>query len=307
MDLTLHHCRLLVEVASRGTISAAADALGYTPSAISQQLAGLEQACGVPVLVRTGRNVRLTDAGRELVVHAQGLLDAAEAALTAVARVDTAVEGTVEVAVYESVAASLLPELCAGLRRQHPGLILRTRQMDPDDALDRLGRGDIDLAFTIDYRHAPAQPRPEITSWIITVDCFHVVVAEGDPLRGPVGLAELAERDFIASPPDISCGRCVVTACRSAGFEPRIVHALDDYPTTLRLVAAGQGVALIPDLGLIDPPPGLRILELAEPLTRNVELSVRTASATRPAYVAIRDQVIEVVDRLALARRSTAA
>jgi DNA-binding transcriptional LysR family regulator len=89
----------------------------------------------------------------------------------------------------------------------------------------------------------------------------------------------------------------VLVACRSAGFEPDIVHQIDDYPTTLKLVAAGQGVALVPDLGLADPPPGVRVLDLAEPIVRTVELACRAASAERPSITAVRDILIRQAEQ----------
>ena len=296
MDLTLHHLRLLREVAAHGTIAAAADTLGYTSSAVSQQLAGLERACGVAVLERTGRNVRLTDAGRELVRRADALLADAEEALVAVERVGSSVQGVVEAAIYESVAASLLPTLLCELRSQYPELELRTRQIDPDAAIDELVHGTIDLAFAIDYPIAPAPASPDIERWTIMEDRFHLIVAEGDVLSGPtIPLEDLADRRFICSPPEASCGRLLQTACRAAGFEPLVAHAIDDYTASLRLVAAGEGVALVPDLGLVDPPSGIRKIRLSEPLTRSIQLAVRRSSAQRPALVAIREMLERVV------------
>jgi DNA-binding transcriptional LysR family regulator len=289
-EITLHQLRLLREVAGRRTIAAAADSLGYTASAVSQQLAGLERSTGIAVLERVGRNVRLTDAGRELVRHAEGLLSGVEAAQVALERVNGAVRGTLEISVYESVAATLLPPLLADLAGRHPDLSIRTRQMDPDVAIDELAIGDLDLAFTIDYLHAPDAPRRDIERFAVLEDRFHLVVPAADDLPdGTVALSAVADRPFIASPPDWSCGRCVLVACRNAGFDPDVVHQIDDYPTTLKLVAAGQGVALVPDLGLVDDVPGVRVLELETPIVRVVQLAYRTASADRPVIIAVRD------------------
>lgn len=301
MDLTLQQLRMLREVANRDTIAAAAAALGYTPSAVSQQLAGLERSTGVAVLERVGRNVRLTDAGRELVRHADALLAGLEAAQVALEQVNGEVRGQIDVTVYESVAATLLPRLLLRLAERHPELALRTRQLDPDLAIEELANGSVDLAFAIDYRHAPAPPRDDIVRCPILEDRFHLVVADDDPLAGPtVALSDLADRPFISSPPGLSCGRCVVSACRDAGFEPNVAHQLDDYPTTLHLVAARQGVALVPDLGLVQPLPGIRILGLEPALSRTVQLAYRTASAARPAIVAIRETLCDLVDEMEL-------
>lgn len=300
MDLTLHQLRLLREVAHRTTIAAAAESLGYTPSAVSQQLAGLERTTGVAVLERVGRNVRLTDAGRELVRHADDLIAGMEAAQVALERVNGEAQGRLVMTVYESVAATLLPPLLTRLGAEHPGIELRTRQLDPDVALDSLALGEIDLAFSIDYPHAPGPPRPDIETVTVLDDRFHVVVPIDDPLPdGALRLEDVADRKFIASPPALSCGRCVVHACRAAGFEPDIVHQLDDYPTSLHLVAAGHGVALVPDLGLERTPPGVRVLPLEPQLLRRVQLAYRASSAERPAIVAVRELLLEIASGVA--------
>ena len=308
MDLTLHQLRLFLAVVDHGTITGAAAAIGYTPSAVSQQLSGLEQACGAAVFERVGRGVRLSDAGRVLVEHARRMLDAAEAALAAVARVDSVVEGVIDLAAYESVTSTLVPPLLRNARSTFPDLEIRVRQMDPDDSLPALLRGEVDLAFTVDYPHASIAPLDGLRYWDVTHDRFHLVVPDDEPIGdGPVALTTMADRPFVASPPGMTCGECVVAACRAAGFEPQISHALHDYPTSLQLVAAGEGVALVPDLGLLRPPPGVRIVPLATEVTRTVQLAVRAASETRPAFVAVRDMLVAAAAGLSLVTAPRAA
>lgn len=306
--MSLHQLRLLREVADRGTIAAAADAAGYTPSAVSQQLSSLEKSAGTPVLERVGRNVRLTDAGRELVRHAETLLAQLESAQVALEKLSTEVRGTIEISVFESVAATLLPPTLARAAELYPDLELRTHQMDPDAAFAALSRGDIDLAFVLDYPHAPGPQPTDVERLHICTDWFRLVVPDSNDIGpGPVPMASLAEQPFVASPPDLSCGRCVTQACRDVGFEPEIRHRLDDYPTTLKLVAGGAGISLIPDLGLIDLPAGLRVLDLEPPLSRRLELAFRKASAGRPGLQAVCDIVIDVASELDLDLDSAAA
>ena len=298
-DMTLHQLRLLREVAERGTIAAAAEAMGYTPSAVSQQLSSLEKATGVAVLERIGRNVRLTDAGRELVRHARDLISGMEAAQVAIERVGGEARGMLDLTVYESVASTILPVLLMRLAEQYLDILLRTREMDPGDAIEALAGGDLDLAFTIDYRHAPAAPRADIIRFPILEDYFHLVVPENDAIEGEtVTLDAVANRQFISSPITHSCGRFLITACREAGFEPNVIHELDDYPTTLQLIAAGQGVSLIPYLGLAALPSGVRTLKITPGLSRTIELAYRTTSAERPAIVAVRGLITEIVSDL---------
>lgn len=301
MDLTLQQLRMLREVAEKGTIAAAADSLGYTASAVSQQLGGIEKATGVAVLERVGRNVRLTDAGRELVGHAAELLSAMEAAQAAMERVGGEARGVLAFTVYESVAATLLTPLLSRLAERHPDLELRARQSDPEVAIDALSAGDIDLAFTIDYPHSPVALRADIVRHHVMVDRFHAVVAIDDPLTGPaISLDALADRPFISSPAAMSCGRCVVSACHAAGFDPDIRHELDDYTTAMHLVAAGQGVTLVPDLALGSLPPGVRVLDITPAMSRTIELAYRAASAERPAVIAVLDTLDEIVADLDL-------
>lgn len=308
MDLSLHQLRLLREVADRGTIAAAAEAAGYTPSAVSQQLSGLEKSAGTAVLERVGRNVRLTDAGRELVRHAETLLTQLEEAQVALEQLATEVRGTIEISVFESVAATLLPPVLARAAELYPDLDLRTRQMDPDSAFTALSRGDIDLAFVLDYPHAPGPQPPDIERRHICTDWFRLVVPDGYPLGpGPVPLSSLDQHGFVASPPDLSCGRCITQACRDVGFEPDIRHQLDDYPTTLKLVAGGAGISLIPDLGLIDLPRNLTVLDLDPPLSRSLELAYRRASAGRPGLMALCELVLDVARELDLDLSAAAA
>jgi len=256
----------------------------------------------VAVLERVGRNVRLTDAGRELVRHAEDLLAGMEAARVAVERLSGEVRGCLQVTVFESVAGTLLVPLLDRLKERHPELQLRTIQMDPDLAMDALASGDLDLAFAIDYPHAPAPRREDITRFSLLEDVLRLVVPADDPLAdaGTVRLADLADRPFISSPVGLSCGRCVVVACRDAGFEPDVAHQVDDFATSLHLVRAGQGVALIPDLGLIDLSPELRAVDIDPPVSRLVQLAYRATNVERPAIVAVQEVLCEIVEELGL-------
>lgn len=294
VDLTLQQLRMLRELSTTGTIAAAAVSLGYTPSAVSQQLSALERTVGQPLLERVGRNVRLTDAGRVLVDHAHIVLHQVEAAQAALERVRSEVRGELTLAVYGSVATTLLPTMLTILGARHPDLLVRTRETEP--AIEALARGELDMAFTIDYPHAPAPRRDDIERVTVADDRFHLVVPENDPLRDRVvRLASLGGRAMIADSPETSCGQCVLVACRAAGYEPDLVHQLDDYPTALHLVAGGHGIALVPELGLQWMPAGVRLVDIDPPVRRSIQLAYRTASAARPAVRAVHDAAVEAV------------
>ncbi len=289
--MNLQQLKMLREVATLGTISAAASSLNFTPSAVSQQLASLEKSTGVDVLERVGRNVRLTDAGRELVRHADELLNRMEAAQSAIERVNDEVTGTLEVAVYESVAGTLLPPLLLDLSARYPDLVVRSRQTDPDRAIEMLQRGELDLAFVHDHPGVDQPVDAGIDRVQLIDDRFHVVVDRNHPLssRATVELTDLTEERFIGSSSDDSCGRFLFDACHRSGFVPDVAHELNDYPTELRLVAVGQGVGLVPDLAMQNLPDEVAVLTLEPPLYRVVGLAFRTSSAERPAITAFCD------------------
>lgn len=289
MDVTVQQLRMLCAVARHGTIAAAAGHLGYSPSAVSQQLAALERTLGRDVMERVGRNVRLTDVGRVLVARGDDVLERLEAALVEVEQVDQEVAGDITLTVYDSIASTVLADALTSLRDRHPSLRVRTRHREPDAAVEELRRGEVDLAFTIGYSTAPSDAADDVVRWEFAVDPFHVAVPETWPPTGPtMQLATIAGAPLIVSPLASSCGRCVRDACRAAGFEPDVLHEVDDYRTSLALVAGGHGVALVPELGLGEVPRGVRTAVVDPSVTRSIQLAVRASSASRPALLAIR-------------------
>lgn len=307
MDLSVQQLRMLREVATQGTIAAAAERLGYTPSAVSQQLSAAEKSTGIAVLERTGRNVMLTDAGRELVRHAEMVLLHLERAQAAIENVHGAVAGTLRLGFLESIGASMLGPLIGRLRIDYRELSMRTRWIDGSDPLDLIRTGELDLAFGIDYPSAPGSLPNGIAAEQICVDWFRIVVPrarfDGEPPT-TMDLADLADDEFIAPPFNDSCGRAVTLTCRAAGFEPDVAHEVPDYPATLRLVAAGVGVSLVPDLGLRNVPDEVAIVDPLVPVCRTVELAFRQSSADRPAIRAVIDAVHELATELGLDRGS---
>ena len=303
MNLTLHQLRMLTQVRTSGTISAAAMALGYTASAVSQQLSVLESVVGTPILCRIGRRVQLTDAGYVLVRHAEAILRQVEAAQADLEQLRRVVAGRLEIGVLESLSTSILPDVLQRLRTLHPELEVRARQIAPEPGVEHLCTGEIDGAFVIGDPVVPMKLNDAIGRHLVCRDWFKIVVSEDDPLQGPTAdLSELAGRPMIASDPRASCGRLLALACRHAGFEPNVVHQIDDYPSIFHLVASGAGVALVPDLALLNIPPKLRVIEMAEPVCRTVEFAFRIASASRPSIQAFRRVLDLVADQAGLDR-----
>ncbi len=304
MDLSVQQLRMLREVSLRGTIAAAADGLGYTPSAVSQQLGSIEKSTGIAVLERVGRNVQLTDEGRELVRHAEMVIRHLEQAEVALEKMQAEVSGRVEIAVMESVATSLLGPLIRELAIRHPGLDVRTREGAGDDPTLLVRNGEVDACFTVDHPAAPMARRDGLEYEQMFRDWFRIVLPESVAAERNVGpihdLAELSDDRWIAPPWEDRCGRVVIQSCRLAGFEPDVAHCIDDYPASLELVSAGVGVALVPDLALRYAPENVRIVNPTVPICRSVDLALRRSSRDRPAIRALLDAARDVVARSGL-------
>ena len=284
MDLGLRRLRILREVAEHGGVTAAARAIHYSPSGISQQVAALENEVGAPVLERWGRGVRLTEVGRVLLEHAQILLDAEREAQSAVERARDTLAAELTVGVFCTVAAGLMPHIVKDLRTRHPEVRLTTRQIDPDEAAVALRHRHLDLAFLIDYPDAAEPWASGITVVTIGFDELYLAAPSGRFGRQPISLSELAEEDWVLSGPHSYYGRAVQAACQRSGYQPRITHQVDEQPTALAMVAAGLGITLMSDLGRpFLPASGVDILELDRPLHRQILAAHDTAAGSRPA------------------------
>jgi DNA-binding transcriptional LysR family regulator len=285
MALDVRRLRVLRELAERGTVAATAEALSFTPSAVSQQLSALEREAGVVLLEREGRRLALTDAGRTLVAHADAVLaqlERAEAELQAGAEEIT---GTLRIAAFSSFARSVLPGVAAAMLR-HPRLDVHVRDAEPQDSVPLLRLGELDVVLAQRFPYVPRDFGP----------AFHVVDLFGDPLHlatGPAhddvtpAFAALAGRPWVAGHPGTSCHEVVLHACHAAGHEPRIVGFSNDFAVVLSLVAQDVGIALVPEIAHDQAPPEVRLRALDPPLERRVLAIVRAGSEKRPAIAAL--------------------
>ena len=243
--------RVLREVAVRGSFSAAAEALSFTQSAISQQIAALEREAGCTLVQRNARGIRLTEAGEALVRHADAILarlGEAEAELEAIAGLRG---GRLRLAAFESAAASLMPLAIAAFRAEHPGVELSLIIAEPEDSApllqQRRDRPRARVRLPHPRRGRRHRPPPADLATRCSSRC---------PLDHPLArkrnlrLADLADDPWIAGTTDCECNRLINRACAVAGFEPRIAFETDDYTAMQGFVAAGVGVSLIAELGL---------------------------------------------------------
>jgi DNA-binding transcriptional LysR family regulator len=281
--------RLLRDLAHHGTIAAVADALSYTPSAVSQQLAALEREAGVPLLERTGRRVTLTRAGTVLVEHAEVVLAALEQADAALAAVRTGLVGPLSIGAFPTAVRTLLPAALVALGRDHPDLELRVTELDPAAVPAALRTGQLDVALVHEYDHVPIAPEAGLATEPLIDETMYLASATtvaGACLAGTCNDAVSAASDalWIIGTPGTLCHTMTQRVCQAAGFTPRVRHHADDFITVLSLVAAGQGVALVPQLAATRPPPGVTLTPLAT--RRRTRVAYRRGTGQHPAVVA---------------------
>ena len=290
--LELRRLRLLYELHRRGTIAAAADALGYTPSAVSQQIAMLEREAGVTLTERAGRGVRLTDAGLVLAAHAAALLDRAERAEADLAAASGTVAGKRRIAGFRSVLEHIALPALTELGRAAPQLRCEVVEAEPEQALPALASGDVDMVLGDEWRHQPLLMPPGVMRADLLRDPVRVVLPVRHPVarrhRDAVPLAELASAHWVAGHARMGWEEMTQRTCRGAGFDPDIRHRANDASVALALVAQGLAVALLPDLALRDRRRGLAVRALAGvELHRRIFVATRGSDAARPSARAL--------------------
>ncbi|GGY22159.1 LysR family transcriptional regulator [Streptomyces xanthochromogenes] len=283
--LDLARLRALHAVHVHGSVAAAATALGYTPSAISQQITKLERETRTTLLERRGRGIALTDAALHLAATARELMAIVERAETALEERRGLPTGVLTVGAFATAARGLLPQALAALAREHPTLETRLSEVDPHVSVDLVAKGIIDLAVAHDWDIAPL-PAPEGVEYAaIGDDLCDVLVPADHPLasRAVIHRSDLAQEPWICQPPGSVCHDWLVRTLRADGHEPYLRHQAGEYHTQLALVAAGLGIALIPRLGRGPLPEGVVALPLDPAPTRRLYALWRTGAARRPA------------------------
>ncbi|WP_030719445.1 LysR family transcriptional regulator [Streptomyces sp. NRRL F-2580] len=289
--LDVRRLRLLRELARRGTIAAVAEALAFSPSAVSQQLSVLEREAGLPLLERTGRRVRLTPAGENLVRHAEAVLERLEQAEADLAEARGGLAGALRIGAFPTATRAIVPAALAALARRHPALEPMVSETDPAAVAHALRAGDLDVALVHEYDFVPASQEPGLATEPLFVEAMYLAAPAGEtpgPAEGPdpgAALRAHARAPWITATPGTLCHAMTVRACEAAGFTPRVRHQVDEFATVLALVAAGQGVALVPQLGVTGPAdPAVRLTRL--PVRRRTALAFRSGAGAHPAVAA---------------------
>lgn len=290
--------RTLRAVADHRTLTAAAAALYLTPSAVSQQLAALEQEVGHQLLVRDGRGVRLTAAGEILAAHGNTVLAQLERAEAELAAYAAGHAGEVTVASFATGIATVVAPAMTALGTSHPGIGLRVRDAEGDASLTMVLDGHADLAVAVEYRGAPREDDERLSRVPLYAEPFDAVLPRSHRLADSAGVrvADLAEEPWIGPYPGNPCHEVVMLACEFAGFQPRVTHTSDDFRAVAALAGAGAGVALVPRSALrgVDLPEVVVLPVAGDPPTRRVFAAVRRGAEQHPL-------IRPVLDALAMA------
>ncbi|ONI87492.1 LysR family transcriptional regulator [Actinosynnema sp. ALI-1.44] len=266
----LRRLRVLREFRERGSVTATAEALHLTPSAVSQQLAGLSKHLGFPVTRPEGRGVVLTPRARTLLAHADAVFAHIERARHDLDSWDEITHGTVTVGAFPTAITGLIPHLLDRARDTAPTLTIRVVEAEPPDLFDLLDAGKLTIGLAVSFVGSPAVNDPRYHQVDLGADELDVALPREHPLAAAqqVELTALAEEPWIAGDGTGCCGAITATACAAAGFAPDVVHRTNDWQAVAQLVAHGHGVALIPRLAQRSLPGGVAIRPVAAPAPR---------------------------------------
>jgi DNA-binding transcriptional LysR family regulator len=287
--LDVRRLRVLHAVSAYGSVTAAAAALGYSAPAVSQQLAALEREVGMSLTERAGRGVELTPAAHILVGHTDALLARLDAAEADLAALRDQIAGRVTLAAFPSAAASLVPAAWTALADSAPQVRLDLTEMEPEESLPAVLRGETDVAVAHEYDLLPRPLDPLFERRELLDDPVVLAIPADFAVDGPVPLATLAGQPFLAPRQATSCAEMIQRACARAGFVPRVVARASDFQVLLSLVAAGAGVTLVPGLAARWRPPRVRLVPPADPVTRRVFTVSRRGGDRKPAVRVVLD------------------
>lgn len=268
---------VLREFVARGTVARAAEALAFTPSAISQQLAALEREAGVKLFRKAGRRLELTDAGRLLVERTDGVLAQLE---SIEAELEGEIRGTVRVGAFQTALRFLVMPL------EVPGVRVELVEAEAELALPMLVRGELDVVVAEEYEHAPRPRLPQLSRDYLEPD--EMVLAVAASRRGPLSLAALRDAEWATAREGTAYADMLARLCRSAGgFEPNVRHRVNDMRLLLELVAADRAVALLPALGKPAEDPRIRVKRVG--VSRAIFVATRASDRGRPSTAAVVD------------------
>ncbi|MDH6195915.1 DNA-binding transcriptional LysR family regulator [Mycobacterium frederiksbergense] len=295
MKFDLHRLRLLYELEQRGTLTAVAAALSYSPSTISQQLSILENEVGTTLLEHVGRRVRLTPQGRILVQHTASVLQQLQEADAQIASSLGETVGTLRIAAFQTAMLSLVPPVLTWLHDRYPGLRVEVTQAEPSAALHAQIPRDFDLAIHEVYPGHPLPQSSELHEELLIADPIRLVVpATGGALDRGGDLSAYADSPWVMELPGSPARAWTVAACRNAGFEPDIVYDCGDMFAHAQLVADGHAVAFLPDLMWLNRSPNVTRYGLSAADRRRIVTICALGMSAHPKVKAARAALLAV-------------
>ena len=291
---------MLRMLAAHGTVTATAQALHYTPSAVSHQLRTLAEDLGVVLLTPQGRGVRLTPAARILLTHIDSLFSSWEHIRGLLEAESGGYAGTLRLCGFSTAAAALLPPMVSAFKISRPAMEVRIIEADPADCFDLLLADDADLAVITSTEASPPTADSRFDQQFLLDDPLELLVPDGHPLAGrsAVALEETAEQQWIVDRPGRPHRQLVFSSCAEAGFTPMVAHEAAEWDTGAALVAAGFGVCLIPRLARV--PSGYSITRVplrGDPApSRHIRTVVRRGSGSQPVLAEALEMLREVAD-----------
>jgi DNA-binding transcriptional LysR family regulator len=287
---------VLREFAAQGTIARAAQALSFTPSAVSQQLAQLQREAGVALFRKAGRRLELTEAGATLVARADELLARVEQIEAELAAQAGEVRGTVRVAAFQTAASALVVPALDRLAHAHPDLRVELLEVEAETSLPLLARGGVDVAIAEEYEHAPRQRTARLHRDYLEPDEMLLALPREHPAAhggGAVALASLHTEAWAAAREGTAYADMFARICRSiGGFEPDVRHRVGELRMLLDLVADGRVAAVVPALGQPEGERRVALRRMTEgPFTRALFVATRASDRSRPSTAAVLEAI----------------
>lgn len=283
--IDLGRLRALHAVAIYGSVGSAADALGYTPSAVSQQLAKLERETRTVLVERRGRGIVLTDAALQLAATASQVLQLVENAELTLEEQRGQAIGSLVIAAFPTAARGLLPAVLPRLIGENPALDVRVTETDPFEAVAAVNRGEVHVAVVHDWHNTPLTLPDELSRVKLGSDPADILVSATHRLAGKesVRADDLVGERWICQPVGSICHDWLIRTMRKAGVEPDVAYSVAEYQTQLAMLAQGIGIGLLPRLGRGPLPDGVVAVPLQPAPSRRLYAVWRTATARRPA------------------------
>ncbi|MFM0093874.1 LysR family transcriptional regulator [Paraburkholderia sediminicola] len=292
--------RALLELARCGTMAAAAQALFLTPSAVSQQIAQLEDEAGVKLTERIGRRVRLTPAGHALVGYAERVMVVLDEARTELADLRSGIAGELRVAAFQSIASVVLPDTVKELRHAFPRLEIALEELEPIDGVAALRSWRTDIALIDDLSIVAGDNREKVEVVPLAEDVLYVAIATDHPLskKPSLSVADLRHETWAIESTWSTFGALITDLCRRAGYEPRINARCRGAEMIEAMVASGCSVSIIPGLRVLRSPAGVAWVKLTPEVRRKIYVAYRRGERNHPAIKVFVEEIVGTASRL---------